>query len=119
MLKAGTVSVGLFMAAVLFVGPKGFPRTIFVIDWLASIMLVGGVRFSIRTIREIAVTAAIDPSDRKKILVVGAGDAGEMLMREMTRAQNVRRYEPIGFVDDNPAKQNERIHGVPVLGPIA
>jgi FlaA1/EpsC-like NDP-sugar epimerase len=122
MLKASTASAALFVVAIMFFGPKGFPRTIFVIDWLVSIMLVGGLRFGIRTIREIAATAAtaaLDTQGRKKILVVGAGDAGEMLMREMTRAQHARRYDPVGFVDDNRAKHGERIHGVPVLGPIA
>jgi FlaA1/EpsC-like NDP-sugar epimerase len=119
LLKAATASAAIFIAAVVFVGPKGFPRTIFVIDWLVSIMLVGGLRFGIRTIREVAIMASIDPASRRKILVVGAGDAGEMLMREMTRAQNLRRYDPVGFVDDNRAKHGERIHGVPVLGPIS
>jgi FlaA1/EpsC-like NDP-sugar epimerase len=49
--------------------------------------------------------------------VIGAGDAGEMLMREITRTY-AHRYEPVGFLDDAPVKQNERIHGVPVIGRI-
>ena len=53
----------------------------------------------------------------KRILVLGAGDAGEMLMREIIRIYR-HRYEPVGFLDDAPAKQRERIHGVPVIGQI-
>ncbi len=119
MLKASTVSGVLFIAAVTFFGPRMFPRSIFIIDWLASFMIVGGLRFGIRTLREVAVQVAVGPEGRRKILVVGAGDAGEMLVREMSRAQNVNRYQPVGFVDDNLAKVGERIHGVPVLGSLA
>lgn len=50
-----------------------------------------------------------------KVLIVGAGDAGETLLREMHKAQKGKR-EPVGFVDDNPAKSSLRIVGVPVLG---
>ena len=119
MLKASAVSAVLFVAAVTFFGPRGFPRSIFIIDWLASIMIVGGLRLGIRTLREVAAQVAVGPEGRRKILVVGAGDAGEMLIREMGRPQNRRRYDPVGFVDDNLAKVGEHIHGVPVLGPLS
>jgi FlaA1/EpsC-like NDP-sugar epimerase len=117
LLRATALSSVLFVAAVAWVGPPGFPRSVYVIEWLASIMLVGGLRFGIRTVREVGRRAAAGAA-RRRVLVVGAGDAGEMLMREIGRA-HAGRYEPVGFVDDNPAKVGERIHGVPVLGPIA
>lgn len=117
--KAASISTGMFAVAVYLFGPTGLPRTIFILDWLASIMVVGGLRFSVRAVREIAIqTVQLPPGSRKKILVVGAGDAGEMLMRDLLRSHH-RRYEPVGFVDDNRLKVGERIHGVPVLGLIA
>ena len=96
-----------------------FPRSIFVLDWAFSILIVGGLRFSIRTIREISIRNTL-PSEgpRRRLLVLGAGDAGEMLMREIVRS-HTRRYEPLGFLDDNASKHGEHIHGVPVLGPIS
>jgi len=99
---------------------KTFPRSIFVLEWAFGILVVGGLRFSIRTFREISIQNTIPRSEgpRRRLLVIGAGDAGEMLMREIVRIY-ARRYEPLGFVDDNASKHGERIHGVPVLGPIA
>jgi len=117
LLKASTTASALSVIAVALVGPRMFPRSIYVIEWLASIMSVGGMRFGIRTIRELAVQNAAPGELRRRILIVGAGDAGEALMREITRT-HARRYDPVGFVDDNPLKRGERIHGTPVLGTI-
>lgn len=120
LIQAATLSSVLVAAAWAFLQSHTFPRSIFVLDWAFSILIVGGLRFGIRTVREVALQSARSaPSDskRRRILVLGAGDAGEMLMREIART-HAHRYEPIGFLDDAPAKQNARIHGVPVLGPI-
>ena len=119
LIKAATISTAIFALVVTFVGPKGLPRAVIVMDWIGSIVVVGGVRFSIRALREIAVQVAKPPPEgRRRLLIVGAGDAGEMLMREIVRT-HAARYEVIGFVDDNKVKVGERIHGVPVLGPLA
>jgi FlaA1/EpsC-like NDP-sugar epimerase len=116
LVKAATLSTAAFALAVTFFGPQGLPRSIVVMDWLGSIVIVGGVRFSIRAIREIAVQAAAPPPEgRKRLLIVGAGDAGEMLIREIARV-HAAKFEPVGFVDDDKMKVGERIHGVPVLG---
>jgi len=118
LIKAATISTAIFALVVTFVGPKGLPRAVIVMDWIGSIVVVGGVRFSIRALREIAVQVAKPPPEgRRRLLIVGAGDAGEMLMREIVRT-HAARYEVIGFVDDNTVKVGERIHNVPVLGPI-
>ena len=116
--NAGTISTALFTFVVFVFGPKGFPRSILVIDWLASIMAVGGLRFGIRAIREIALRGAeVKGTTRRRILVVGAGDAGETLVREIVRLG--RKYEPVGFLDDLEVKIGQRIHGIPVLGSVA
>lgn len=120
LVKAATLSSAAFIIALVFLVHAAFPRTVIVLDWLLTIMLVGGVRFSIRTVREVAVQNAMPRSgeSRRRILVLGAGDAGEMLMRDIIRAHS-RRYAPVGFLDDSPSKQSASIHGVPVLGPLA
>ena len=118
LVKASVVSTAMFALAVFFIGPAGLPRTVIIMDWLGSVLIVGGVRFTVRAIREIAVQVAKPPPEgRKKILIVGAGDAGEMLMREIVRT-HAAKYEPVGFVDDSQMKLGERIHGLPVLGKI-
>jgi len=119
LVKASLISTAIFALVVTFIGPHGLPRTVLIMDWVGSIVVVGGVRFSIRALREIAVQVAKPPPEgRRRLLIVGAGDAGEMLMREISRT-HAARYETLGFVDDNKAKVGERIHGVPVLGPIS
>ena len=117
LLKSATTSTALSVIAIAIIGPRMFPRSIYVIEWLMSIMAVGGLRFGIRTIREIAVQSAAPKEQRRRILIVGAGDAGEALMREVVRTHS-RRYEPVGFVDDSAHKLGEHIHGVRVLGTI-
>jgi FlaA1/EpsC-like NDP-sugar epimerase len=118
LVKAALVSTAIFALIVIFIGPPGLPRTVILMDFVGSIVIVGGVRFTVRALREIAVQVAHGSADQKKILVVGAGDAGEMLMREITRIY-AQKYLPVGFVDDNRQKVGERIHGVPVLGAIS
>lgn len=121
LLKAATVSSVAIAAVWAFLQTHTFPRSILVLDFAFSILIVGGLRFGIRTVREIAIQSARPPpqngEERRRLLVLGAGDAGEMLMREITRIY-MHRYEPVGFLDDARAKHNERIHGVPVLGPV-
>ena len=96
----------------------GFPRSILVIDWLLSIALVGGLRFTFRLMAESTSSAANGvqqkPHRRKRVLVIGAGDAGEMVVRELLKNPQLN-MKPVGFLDDDPTKQNSQIHGVPVL----
>lgn len=119
LLQAATISSIIFAAGWAFTSSRTFPRSVFVLDWAFAILITGGLRFSIRTLREVTLQNAMSDSEapRKRLLVLGAGDAGEMLMREIVRIY-ARKYEPVGFLDDNPAKHGEHIHGVPVLGPI-
>ena len=122
LIQAATLSSVLIAAAWAFAGTGNFPRSIFVLDYAFSILAVGGLRFGIRTIHEVGLHAAVpasgDGSARRRIVVLGAGDAGETLMREIVRT-HARRYEAVGFLDDSTRKQGEHIHGVPVLGPIS
>ena len=123
LLQAALFSSVMIAAVWAFLSTGTFPRSILVLDFAFSILIVGGLRFGIRTVREVTLQNTRSDRDpnggvpRRRVLVIGAGDAGEMLMREITRTY-AHRYEPVGFLDDAPAKQNERIHGVPVIGVI-
>jgi FlaA1/EpsC-like NDP-sugar epimerase len=91
-----------------------FPRSVFFIDWLLLIILIGGIRFSKRLLSEL--TSGPVPSETSKnLLLVGAGDAGELIIREIKNNPRVG-YTPIGFVDDDKTKLGRRIHGIPILG---
>lgn len=93
-----------------------FPRSVLIIDFLLSFILIIISRFSVRFFNELRFG---NPRTRKKrVLVVGAGDAGEMMAREMIRQRN-SEYQPIGFLDDDYSKIKNSIHGIKVLGPIS
>lgn len=89
-----------------------YPRAVFLIDWLISIILISGARVLIRVMKE---TFDSLPRRGRKVLIMGAGDAGEMILREMRNNKKLN-YEPVGFLDDDPAKHGSKIHGMPVLG---
>ncbi len=91
-------------------GFTGYPRSIYIID---SILLVGflcGIRLAVRLFRERKVLRKT-----KRVLIIGAGDAGENIVREM-QTHSTSSYTPIGFVDDDVSKVGKRIHGIKVLG---
>jgi len=90
-----------------------FPHTVFVIDWMFLMLLVSGVRTIIRIIREYLFS--LSDREGERVIIVGAGDAGEMVFRELRNNARIG-YLPVGFIDDDPEKQGRRIHGVPVLG---
>ena len=98
---------------------SGFPRSVLVIDWLLSILLVGGLRFAVRLLAEnISHTAAATRSGRNRnVLIAGAGDAGALVVRELQKNPQLG-LTAVGFLDDNPEKQNQSIHGVPVVGKV-
>ncbi len=89
----------------------GYPRSIFIIDAMLLIGFVAGVRLPRRMLRE-----AVIYRPRKTVLIIGAGDRGERIVREM-KLNPTSRYQPIGFIDDHASLRYKRIHGVKVLGP--
>jgi len=113
-LKAGTLSSAGLSAAILALFGRAFPASVLVIDWILCLALVSGVRLTLRAVRESRLRG--HNGEARRALVVGAGDAGETLLRELSRT--AAEYEIVGFVDDEPAKQHMRIHGVEVVGTI-
>jgi FlaA1/EpsC-like NDP-sugar epimerase len=119
LLKA--LSLGSLVLGVLFFLLKpyiqfiGFPRSILFIDYILSIILIGLLRISKRLFVEGFKNAWKLTEEKTKILIVGAGNGGEQIAREMTRLRH-SKYIPLGFVDDDPAKQGIKIHGIRVLG---
>ena len=111
----------LALAALLFVLHNwppltGFPRSILAIDFAFTLIGMGGIRLSKRTLRHLQSARNAASSGKRKVLIVGAGEAGEQLARSLKRDDKVGLW-PIGFIDDDPHKRGILIHGVPVLGP--
>ncbi len=84
-------------------------------DMFATVLMLGGLRIVIRLYYEEFRTA--EAGRLKRFLIVGAGNAGEALLREIHRMP-VAQYEVVGFIDDDPIKKGTNIHGIPVLGPV-
>lgn len=103
----------LKMLSVGIVLPQ-YPRSVLVVDWLLSVVLLGGVRFAWRMIRERPVRSVLEAG--KPVLIVGAGDAGDLIVREMLKKPEESGYTAVGFLDDDPAKKNMKMHGLKVLG---
>ncbi|MBX6331068.1 MAG: polysaccharide biosynthesis protein [Gemmatimonadaceae bacterium] len=116
LLKAVALSSMLFIATLVFMGEAyTFPRSVLVIDAVFTVVLIGGARFALRAYRERRRPMAAAAPRLRRVIIIGAGDAGEMLLREM-RNNPALGYLPVGFVDDDSHKIGFHIHGVPVLG---
>ena len=88
------------------------PRSVAVMDWLILLGLVATSRMAARTLLERPTPGSLVTRGRE-VVVVGAGDAGQLVLRELGK---LRTMTPIGLVDDDPRKKNMRMHGVRVLG---
>jgi FlaA1/EpsC-like NDP-sugar epimerase len=93
-----------------------YPAGVLFLDFLASVFLVCTARLGFRIYRE--ELRPVSSEGVRRVLMVGAGNAAESIIREIHRMP-VERFRVIGFVDDDPAKRNMIIHGLPVLGSTA
>jgi FlaA1/EpsC-like NDP-sugar epimerase len=94
--------------------PARVPRGIWIIDTLLLLAFVAGSRLLARTLIERPAAGTI-VARGKEVVIVGAGDAAQLILREMLRNPGLG-YTPIGLVDDDPRKKNLRLHGIRVLG---
>jgi FlaA1/EpsC-like NDP-sugar epimerase len=110
------VASALAALAVYFGDPfeRRLPRGVVLIDFVLLLGFVAGTRLAARTIFERPAASRI-VARGKEVIVVGAGDAGQLVIREMQRSRQLG-YTPIGLVDDDPRKKNLRVHGIRVLG---
>jgi FlaA1/EpsC-like NDP-sugar epimerase len=95
-----------------------FPRSTLPIDWLLTLVLVGGLRFSLRILSESQLNSSNSATKARRVLIVGAGDAGALVVREMQKSAQLRLL-PVCFLDDNQDKQKQQIYGVPVDGKLS
>jgi FlaA1/EpsC-like NDP-sugar epimerase len=106
---------------------KNVPRSVVFIDWCFNILLISGLRLGIRLffqkfvptnpIQSLMQAKGTDtktrPGPGRKLLIIGAGNCGEKILREIQDNPQLQ-YQVVGFLDDNPNKIGRRIHGVPV-----
>lgn len=113
-LKAVTISSVASLMVVLFAFRfEGYSRTVFVIDGVLMFLFLAGSRMAFRLFRQ--MLPANSWQDGKRVLIYGAGDGGELLLREL-RNNSELHLSPIGFLDDDPSKSGKVIHGLKVFG---
>jgi UDP-GlcNAc:undecaprenyl-phosphate GlcNAc-1-phosphate transferase len=113
-----TFSKGVLLGSVLSVLSilllfrfQNFSRAVFILDAIILLLAVVGSRMAFRLIRQVLPN---QPAvDGRRVLIYGAGDGGEMILREL-RNNSQWRYIPVGFLDDDPIKTNKVIHGLKV-----
>jgi len=112
--KAVVAGVGLTMLVILLAFRfEAYSRSVFVIDAMLLLLLLSASRVSFRMLDRL-LRAPNEKQDHR-VLIYGAGDAGELAVREMLNHRALH-MDPVGFVDDDPVKQHRHIHGFPVLG---
>src|SRR5258708_2942161 len=113
-LKAvGTGSILFWVIMRFALRTAAFPRTVFVLEALLTAGLLVGVRLLSRVVAE---SVRENLSSSKRVIVIGAGSAAEIILREIRRPG--RGYAPVGCLDDNLSKLGVRINNVPVLGTV-
>ena len=112
----GTLMAQLVVVAYLFFVQAAVPRSIFILVWLVEVLLLGGLRFSYRIFRKFKTYGNVfDRGNQKRVMIVGAGDAGVMVIKELRKHAQLNSL-PVALIDDNMQKLGRNINGVPVLG---
>lgn len=132
-IKASCASTFIIVILILFSNRfEGFSRSVFLIDLCLTILFIAGFRLIVRlyfeqvskkkrwrdTIRDLLKNFLTKGrGNSKNLLIIGAGDCGEKMYREI-RDNAALQYNVVGFLDDHPVKIGKKIHGVPVLSSI-
>jgi FlaA1/EpsC-like NDP-sugar epimerase len=111
------VAGSLTLAPSLFyIWDGNFPRSIFLIEGIVVYLIMGAARFSFRIVEDLQ--AGLGASRRTRVIVVGGGAAGNLVIRAML-TKGLVDYHPVAILDDDPLKQGTTLQGVPVVGPIS
>jgi Predicted nucleoside-diphosphate sugar epimerases len=120
LVEAVVLSSALLIAFVAFrYGFTGFSRSVLAVDGLLTLLFTTGLRLGIRVLYARGDGATARPkTPPRRVLVIGAGNLGERLLREIATSPELN-YHVVGFVDDDPAKLGRSLHGREVLGPVS
>ncbi|MBW2066468.1 MAG: polysaccharide biosynthesis protein [Deltaproteobacteria bacterium] len=129
-IRAASISSLIIVVLILYMHRfAGFARSVFIIDWVLTVAFISGYRLSIRiyfwlgsgdetarlSLRRFLRSKGSKGDGRKNLLIIGVGDCGEKIFREIQ--DNARlKYNVVGFLDDDTDKVGMKIHGVPVVG---
>ncbi|MFI5358988.1 MAG: polysaccharide biosynthesis protein [Halanaerobiales bacterium] len=106
--------INLLLVFYIFISRSSFPRSVLLINLMTDIFLLGALRFGLRLLKDYSVNNNL-LVPRTRVLIIGAGDAGEIIIREMNKHPELGK-KIIGLIDDDPGKTNLEMHGLKVLG---
>jgi UDP-GlcNAc:undecaprenyl-phosphate GlcNAc-1-phosphate transferase len=106
-------SVGSLLLLLFLFRFEGYSRKVFVIDAVLMFLFLACSRMAFKLFRQLL--PSVSKHDGRRVLIYGAGDAGELLLRELRNNRDLQ-LAPIGFLDDDPAKSGKVIHGLRVFG---
>ncbi|HWR21147.1 MAG TPA: polysaccharide biosynthesis protein, partial [Verrucomicrobiae bacterium] len=115
-IKASALGGSLHGLAVVLLGWHGYPRSVLILTAPLTVLLTGGMRLLVRSSAQ-RQEAMPSIANGRKVVIIGAGETGELIAREILGNPSLG-YGLIGFVDDDPKKNGATIHGRPVLGTI-
>jgi UDP-GlcNAc:undecaprenyl-phosphate/decaprenyl-phosphate GlcNAc-1-phosphate transferase len=107
-------SILSLLAILLLYRFQGFSRAVFIVTTILLFLAVAGSRIAFRLFRQLLPTP-IQSEGSRRVLIYGAGDGGELVLRELYNNPEWN-YAPVGFVDDDPLKKDKVIHGLRVYG---
>src|SRR5699024_9390547 len=113
-IKAVTLSILAALIVQFLINDFTVYRRSFFVTWMLHIILIGGSRFAWRVFRDRYITKS--DVKKKRTLIVGAGDAGAMIARQLNNDHNDSELQPIAFVDDASGKQRMQIYNLSVIG---
>ncbi len=114
-LQATTIGSVMIITIAYFFGQITLPRSIVVMDWFLVVFITGANRMFIRHLFSLGAKPGRDHKSYKRVLIYGAGRAGELLLRNIENTANVKIFV-VGFLDDDPVKNGQYLHNKRVLG---
>ena len=111
----GSIVANLLSSLYMHFIDVGIPRSIYFMVPVIDMVFIGGVRFFYRVLRRLKHGVFNGVKDYKRILIVGAGAAGAMVIKELRNHDTLNSW-PVAIVDDDPQKRRQNINGVPVVG---
>ena len=112
---AATIVFGI--VGLLVIDPFEIPRSVYIIEWGSHIFLAGGLRMAVRVGRERLKDVGEKQAPKRKIIIIGAGDAGASFCAQIKSTPEFR-LDPVAILDDDPSKIGQSLIGVPVVGSI-
>lgn len=113
LVKAVTAGVGIIVAMIYGLNLSTLPRSVYILSWFLIIAFIGASRLGWRVLWDILFAEKL--TSPKRVLIIGAGDAGALVAKEIGQNKSLN-MEAVGFIDDSPLKQKMTLYGIPVLG---